>query len=558
MLGIEFPRRRLVGLLPQPEVVAEEFSQLPLAGCLQGFDRRPVMRLPAAQHRVPVGQQAIIGGGKLVAGAEFLKQRDGIRDASLFGQQAGQACAPGVARVAGADPPPQGRFQFLGAIQRHEQLVLERLPAIFLGLGGRRGFEVRQQPWCHPGFGRLAGREVHQGYHRAVPQRGGQPRPHVLRLVFFITVLHRPSARQPKQFKALLGRLVEVLAQEHVEVEPLDGDPLAKRPLAAGRFLLQTVAEALPGQTQVLLLFAAKLAAGEFFPVLDLAHGRLEAGPDHAVGEAIEPRHGKGQPRGRRLGVGEFLQQREGLVLMLGRPRLGQQRAEQLAGDGRTIRLRRPADLLAEKIQHLGPADVGKHLHERLAESILHRRVRLVGPAPADRGGDLLPILRLDHRVLRRDPGDQPPDLGRAQRAGLAAEDLHHRLADPPAWVAVVELIVVHDVVGQIGFGGVTGEEDRRVGQRRLPPFRLPGPPDRHPQPRRHVGRQLLRPPPLLEPAGDERIRLLRAIALGQGNEILPIGQSFRRTAPHPGGQVIEQLVVTSLRPQPTGNRIAQ
>ena len=220
---------------------------------------------------------------------------------------------------------------------------------------------------------------------------------------------------------------------------------------------------------------------------------------------------------------------------MFGRPRLGQQRTEQLAGDGRTIRLRRPRSWLAEKSNtSAGPTC------ERTCTSAWPSRYCTAGfgssaQRPAHRGGDLLPILRPNRRVVRRDPGDQPPEFGRAQPAGLAAEDLHHRLADPPARVAVVEFIVVHDVVGQIGLRGVAGEEDRRLRQRRLPPLGLPGPLDRHPQPRRHVGRQLLRPPPLLEPAGDQRVRPPPpAITIGQGDEILPIGQSFRRTAAAP------------------------
>ena len=154
------------------------------------------------------------------------------------------------------------------------------------------------------------------------------------------------------------------------------------------------VGKALAGQPQVFLLLGAEFFAGELLLVLDLAHAGLEAGLHHAVGHLVQGGDVRRQAGRRLLGIGELLQQPKRLVLVLRRPRLGQQGVEQLPGVAGAVLLRGIFQLCAEEGQMLLRAGVRReHAGQDLAKLMLDLPVRLGVPAAPQALGDLLPRL---------------------------------------------------------------------------------------------------------------------------------------------------------------------
>ena len=98
--------------------------------------------------------------------------------------------------------------------------------------------------------------------------------------------------------------------------------------------------------------------------------------------------------------------------------------------------------------------DAGQHP----AKLILDLPIGLGVPAAAQTGGDLLPRLFFNGRIVGRNPVQQPLQLVDRQLADLVQQHAQGRLADAAALIRLLEDVVAHDLVGHGGRRRMAGE----------------------------------------------------------------------------------------------------
>ena len=238
--------------------------------------------------------------------------------------------------IIGPDPRPQRSLQVVGTIQRDEQLMLAQLPADALPFRGDAVVEIFKHPVDQRGLGGSASGEIHRGDEEPLPEELFEQ---ALRLLPAFHLLGLGRLR-PEELPALGRDRAEVSCEDRLQVKAFDVDPVGERFGAFRDLLPQSSGKPFASPPQVVDLFLAESGSGKSLRVLDGFHPGVEAGLDHGVGEAVEGRDLLEQALGRLFGIGELLQQPDGFVFQLRRPRLPEQGVEQDGSIGGPILLR--------------------------------------------------------------------------------------------------------------------------------------------------------------------------------------------------------------------------
>ncbi len=203
--------------------------------------------------------------------------------------------------------------------------------------------------------------------------------------------------------------------------------------------------------------------------MLNRLHFRRLTSRDHSIRQPIQRGHLRLQSLAGVFGVREFVEQREGFLLVLRRPRLLQQRVEQLAGIVGSIGLRSLLPLrMQEGDQRGGIVLPIEDLHENLAELVFHLGVGFSRPAFVQTVADLLPV----SRRRRRNPLEIVLDSSGRELVDAGGQIRQQRLADARKFVALLELSRPQDRVSERQGGVLVREIQGSVGQR-FPPARF-------------------------------------------------------------------------------------
>ena len=338
---------------------------------LEGLDHRPVVGLAPVRCRVPASQGTEVRPAKRRIGADAFERADSLHQLALLGQQVAERQPPRAARIGHVDPPPEPLLQFLGLVQRDEQLVLEPFPARLVGLGLGGVFEPLHHANGQLRPGVFPSRQAHQRDQAAMVED----------LLKLRSVRTRSVSQQSP---ALAGRAVEVPAGKHVKVRCFDAHPAGQLRRRLAGDVAEPVGKPLAGQPQGLGTLVAQLRPGELFRVLDRLHAGRQSGLDHVVRHLVGRRDGGHQPGQRIFGVAEPLDERKCLRLIRLRPRLRQQGVKELPGITGPVFVRRIGKPSPQEGEALGLGEMAKEdAPEALAEPMLDLVLGLGVPAAA-------------------------------------------------------------------------------------------------------------------------------------------------------------------------------
>ncbi len=222
---VELRRQVPRGAAPRAEVDIDAPAQLVFTGRAVHGDLRLLVFRAAVLDQVPVRERAVRGRRQFVGRFERLELLDRVRHLALFREQVTECEPPAVVRVGAAHPLRQFRFQFRHAVERDEQPVLLGAPAGVVRFVLQLLIDVLHQPLDERRVGTLAGGEVLERHQHAGAERLVQSRFDARRVVIRIGFHRRGRQYRP----AVVGDLLEVAVEQHVDPHALGGDPVRER-----------------------------------------------------------------------------------------------------------------------------------------------------------------------------------------------------------------------------------------------------------------------------------------------------------------------------------------